>query len=53
MFQILMAESMERTVSWDVASSGLVEMYRRFTRPDGRCNKHLWNVGKFLPDYAA
>jgi hypothetical protein len=25
--------------------------YFKTKRPDDRCSKHLWNVGKILPDY--
>jgi hypothetical protein len=42
-------------VFWDVALCSLVEVYRHFTtyRPDDGGSKHLWNVGKLLPDYTA
>jgi hypothetical protein len=44
-------------VFWDVAPCSLVEIYRRFRgsccddRPDDGGSKHLWSVGKLLPDY--
>jgi hypothetical protein len=46
-------------VFWDFALFGLLEIDRRFTgspfthRPDDGGSKHLWNVGKLLPDYMA
>jgi hypothetical protein len=50
------------TVFWDIAPCSLVEVYGWFGgayclhhqvyhRPDDGGNKHLWNVGKLLPDY--
>jgi hypothetical protein len=51
---------LKMTVFWDVAPCSLVEFYRRFRgacclqyRPDDGGSKHIWNVGKRLPDYAA
>jgi hypothetical protein len=51
---------MKMAVFWDVAPCSRVDVYRRFR---GVCclyhqgnhggSKHLWNVGKVLPDYAA
>jgi hypothetical protein len=46
---------LRRWLVWDVASCSLVEVYQRFR---GTCSlhhqgdecKHLWNVGKLLPD---
>jgi hypothetical protein len=54
-FQVLTAASMKMAIFWDVAPCSLVEVYRRFS---GACclhhqGKHLWNVGKLLPDYTA
>jgi hypothetical protein len=39
---------MKITIFWDAVSCSLVEVYQRF-----RGSKHLWNVGRFLPDYMA
>jgi hypothetical protein len=56
------------TVVWVVASCSLVDGYRRFrgsrcfhhqddenirSSPDDGGSKHLWNVGKLLPDHTA
>jgi hypothetical protein len=58
--QVLTAANMKMTVSCDVAPWSLVEVYQRFR--DACCLhhqgedggiKHLWNVGKFLPDNTA
>jgi hypothetical protein len=57
-FQVLMAASTKMTVVWVVASCSLVEVYRRFRGDcyfhhchDDGGSKHLWNIGKHLPDY--
>jgi hypothetical protein len=44
---------MKMAVFWDVASYRVVEVNRHFRgdRPDDEGSKHLWNVGKLLPDY--
>jgi hypothetical protein len=59
-FQVLTAASMKMNAFWDTVPCSLVEVYRRFRgayylhhRPDDRRNKHLWKVGKILPDYTA
>jgi hypothetical protein len=65
-FQILRAACMKMNVLWAVAPCSVVEVYRRFRgacclhhqvflhhRPDDVGSKHLWNVGKCLPDYTA
>jgi hypothetical protein len=59
-FQVLTAAGMKVIAFWDVAPCSLVEVYQRFR---GACwlyrqgydwgSKHLWNVGKLLPDYTA
>jgi hypothetical protein len=59
-FQVLKAASMKMTVFWVVAPCSLVHVYRCFRgvcclhHPHGDGgSKHLWNVGKILPDYMA
>jgi hypothetical protein len=61
-FQALAVASMMMmmTVFWDVAPCSLVEVYWCFRgaccldcSPDNGGSKHLWNVGKLLPDYTA
>jgi hypothetical protein len=47
-FQVLTAASMKMVVFWVVAPCSLV-----MNRPDVGGSKHLWNVGKLLPDYRA
>jgi hypothetical protein len=45
----------QMAVFWVVALFSLVEVYHRCRgtcdRPDDGGSKHLWNVGKLLPDY--
>jgi hypothetical protein len=56
--QVLTAASM-KTVFRYVTPCSLVEIVRRFRgaccfyRGDDEGSKHLWNAGKFLPDYTA
>jgi hypothetical protein len=57
-FQFLTAANMKMTVIYDVAPCSLVEVYRRFRSScclhhQGDGPEHFWNVGKFLPEYAA
>jgi hypothetical protein len=56
-FQVLTTTNMKMAVFWDIAPCALV-FDRRFKGaycdlPDDRGSKHLWNVGKYLPDNAA
>jgi hypothetical protein len=57
--QVLTAANMKTTVFWDIAPCSVVEVYRLF---GGSCclhhqsdggSKHVWNVGKLLPDFTA
>jgi hypothetical protein len=57
-FQVLTAASMNMAVFWVGAPCSLVEVYLRSIirathRPSDGGSKHLWNVGKPLPDYMA
>jgi hypothetical protein len=63
-FKVLTAARVKITVFWDVAPCSLAEVYQRFGdacclyhqgahRPDDGGSKHLWNVGKLLPDYTS
>jgi hypothetical protein len=45
--QVLTAASTKMIIFWDVVPCSLTH------RPDDGGSKHLWNVGKFLPDYMA
>jgi hypothetical protein len=47
--------SLEMAVFWVVTPCSHVEFDRRFrsAAPEDGGSKHLWNVGKLLPDYTA
>jgi hypothetical protein len=59
-FEVLISVRLKMAVFWVVASCSLVEfkgscclLHQGDNRPDDGGSKHLWNVGKFLPDYTA
>jgi hypothetical protein len=60
-FQVLTVVNVKIVDFWIVAPCCLVEVYRRFRGAcclrhlgdDRPASKHLWNVGKILPEYTA
>jgi hypothetical protein len=58
--EILKFRPVKTSIFSDVAPCSVVEVYWRYRgaychhhRPDDGGSKHLWNVGKLLPDYMA
>jgi hypothetical protein len=56
-FQVLTVVGLKMTVFWDIVLCSLVEVYRCFRgvcclqhNPDDEGSKHLWNIGKLLPN---